>query len=206
MQTLTSGEVEVRRELILDTETTGIDPDEGHRIIELAAVERVDGQETGAVLHVYLDPQRPVEPGAVELHGMTWASLAACPTWPEVEHRVLEWLQGAHLVAHYAPFDLDHIAAEVRRSGRYDAGRADAPATGDSWRIGVPAQVVCTRHLARQVLPDLPSRRLDALLDHYGIDRTERDVHGHSALLDCRLLAQVYDQLLAEPAATTTEA
>lgn len=193
------------REVILDSETTGIDPEEGHRIIELAALERIDGALTGEALHFYIDPGRYIEPEASAIHGLTQADVMGCPTWPEVEGAVLAFIGNATVVAHNARFDLDHIHAEVMRNGGPIMDGVGAsltnPAPGEPyrrWPLGVAAKVVCTRNLARQHLPDLPSHRLDDLLDHFRIDRSQRVAEGHGAYLDARLLAEVYGQLLTQ--------
>lgn len=176
----------MRRAIILDTETTGLDPDHGHRIIEIAGIEWFDYRPTGRYFHYRLDPQRPVDPEAAAVHGITWEDLAGCPTWAEVQGDVLSWLDGSQVVAHYAPFDVNHIDAEIQRLDHLTPGVTDR------------AEVVCTKELAKGVLPDLPSHRLDSLLDHYEIDRSRREAEGHGALLDCQLLAEVYERLLEE--------
>ncbi|HEV2899672.1 MAG TPA: DNA polymerase III subunit epsilon [Pseudaminobacter sp.] len=166
------------REIIFDTETTGLDPRED-RIIEIGGVELVNRFPTGRSFHVFINPQgRDVHPEAQAVHGIGNADLADKPPFPEVAAKFLEFIDGAKLVAHNAGFDMGFVNAELARLG--------TPAIG-------PERVVDTLALARRKHPMGPNS-LDALCRRYGIDNSRRTKHG--ALLDSELLAEVYIELI----------
>ncbi|HTS21677.1 MAG TPA: DNA polymerase III subunit epsilon [Casimicrobiaceae bacterium] len=164
------------RHLILDTETTGLDPALGHRIIEIAAVEVVDRRLTGRSLHYYLNPEREIDVGATDVHGLTWDSLRDKPRFADVAAELVEFARGAQWVIHNAPFDLAFLDAEL--------GRSALPLTA-----GICEGVVDTLALAREQFPG-KRNGLDALCERFGVDNAQRTLHG--ALLDARLLAEVY--------------
>lgn len=166
------------REIVLDTETTGIDPAEGHRIIEIGCVELSNHIPTGKTLQLYINPERPVPPEATAVHGLTDEFLVDKPVFSQVYSEFLEFIQGAHLVIHNAEFDMKFINAELARVGHGAIG----------WQM-----VVDTLGMARKKFPGSPAN-LDALCRRFGIDNTERTYHG--ALLDSELLAEVYLELL----------
>ncbi len=166
------------REIIFDTETTGLDARED-RIIEIGAVELVNRFPTGGTFHVYINPQgRQVHPDALAVHGISNERLANEPTFPEIVERFLEFFDGARLIAHNANFDMGFINAELAR-------------------LGLPAidgeRVVDSLALARRKHPMGPNS-LDALCRRYGINNSHRTFHG--ALLDSQLLAEVYIELV----------
>lgn len=166
------------REVVLDTETTGLDPAEGHRIVELAAVELIDHLPTGRTFQSYLDPERDVPEEASRVHGLTRDFLQGFPTFAEAADEFLAFLADSPLVIHNAAFDLKFLNAELARIGRepLPAGR-----------------VIDTLTLAQRRFPGAPAS-LDALCRRFAIDASARTVHG--ALLDCQLLAEVYLHLL----------
>ncbi len=164
------------RQLVLDTETTGLYPEQGHRIIELAGLELVDRRPTGRSVHFYLDPEREVDEAAAEVHGMTWDDLKGKPRFAEVAAEFVLFARGAEWVIHNAPFDLAFLDAEFRRAG------FAACAT-------VHAGVVDTLALAREQFPG-KRNNLNALCERFAIDNAQRTLHG--ALLDAQLLAEVY--------------
>ena len=164
------------RQIIIDTETTGLDPQQGHRIIELAALEVIDRRTTGRAVHFRIDPEREIDAGATEVHGMTWEDLKGKPRFCEVVAEFVDFAQGAEWVIHNAPFDLAFLDAELRLA-----------ALGDC--TGIHAKVVDTLALARELFPG-KRNRLDALCERFGIDNAHRTMHG--ALLDAQLLAEVY--------------
>lgn len=164
------------RQIILDTETTGLSADQGHRIIELAAVEVVDRRPTGRSLHFYLDPEREIDRGATEVHGMTWDDLRGKPRFADVAVEFLDFARGAEWIIHNAPFDLAFLDAELELAGLPDCG-------------DVYARVVDTLALARETFPG-KRNSLDALCERFGISNAHRTLHG--ALLDAQLLAEVY--------------
>jgi DNA polymerase-3 subunit epsilon len=165
------------REIILDTETTGFEPTEGHRVIEIAAIEVVNLLPTGRVFHTLLDPQRDVPPEAAKVHGFTRADLDGKPLFADQAEAMLAFLGDSPIVAHNAPFDFKHLDAELVRAGRRPL---DA------------ARMVDSLALARERFPGAPNS-LDALCRRFEVDLTERTTH--NALLDVRLLAVVYLEL-----------
>ena len=163
------------RQIVLDTETTGLELSEGHRIIEIGCVELLHRRPSGRTWHRYLQPEREVEAGALAVHGITNEFLASQPRFAEVAGEFLEFIAGAELVIHYAPFDVGFLDAELARTG---AGRVEAHCT-----------VLDTLLLARRMHPG-QRNSLDALCKRYSVDNSRRDLHG--ALLDARILTDVY--------------
>jgi DNA polymerase-3 subunit epsilon len=174
------------REIVFDTETTGLDALNGDRLIELGCIEIVNRIPTGREFHRYLNPERQVHPEAVAVHGLTDEFLADKPRFAEVVDEFLEFISDAPLVAHNAMFDHGFINAELER-----VSRPTIPAS----------RMVDTLALARRRHPAGPNT-LDALCKRYGIDLSQRTKHG--ALLDSLLLAGVYVELLGERQAALT--
>jgi len=166
------------REIVLDTETTGLDPKEGHRIIEIGCIELVNYVPSGREFHCYINPERDVPPGAVNVHGLSAEFLADKPRFDEIADPFLEFIANTTLIIHNASFDIGFLNAELVRLPR-------DPIPFD--------RVVDTLALARRKHPAGPNS-LDALCKRYRIDLSERAKHG--ALLDSELLAQVYLQLM----------
>jgi DNA polymerase-3 subunit epsilon len=164
------------RQIVLDTETTGLAADQGHRIIEIGCLELVNRRLTGRTLHLYLNPERPVDEAATEVHGMTWDDLRDKPRFADVADRVLEFVDDAQVLIHNAAFDVAFLDAELARLGR---GRFRE-------RCG---EIVDTLLMARELHPG-KRNSLDALCDRYGVSNAHRTLHG--ALLDSELLAEVY--------------
>ncbi len=171
------------RQIVLDTETTGLDPAEGHAIIEIGAIELINRRVTNPDLfHEYLNPRRTIDAGAVEIHGITNEMLADKPVFADVAERFLEVIQGAELLIHNAPFDVGFLNAEIRRV--WESGR-----TLPVRQIEECCRIVDTLQLARQMHPG-QKNSLDALCKRYGIDNSHRIQHG--ARLDAVILADVY--------------
>jgi DNA polymerase-3 subunit epsilon len=166
------------REVILDTETTGLDPALGHRIVEIGALELLNHLPTGRTFHVYLNPQRDVPAEAQSVHGLSTAFLKDKPLFSKIAEEFLVFLADSALIIHNASFDVGFINAELKAIG-----------TGPI----LPERVVDTLLLARQKNPMGPNS-LDALCKRYGVDNSKRDKHG--ALLDSELLAEVYIELV----------
>ena len=166
------------RELVLDTETTGLDPSEGHRVVEIAAVELVNHVATGATWHQYINPRRPMPAEAQQIHGLDDRFLADKPPFEAVVDGFLEFLGDARLVIHNAPFDMRFLNAELARVSR--------PPLADG-------RALDTLAMARARFPGAPAS-LDALCRRFGVDNSARQKHG--ALLDCELLAEVYLELI----------
>jgi DNA polymerase-3 subunit epsilon len=162
---------------VLDTETTGLEPEQGHRIIEIGCVELVDRRLTGNDYHQYLQPDRLIDDGALEVHGITNDFLQDKPRIQEIAVDFLDYIRGAELVIHNAPFDVGFLNHELKL-------------LGESWGdISTYCGVVDTLAMARQKHPG-QKNSLDALCKRYSIDNSARELHG--ALLDARILAEVY--------------
>ena len=164
------------RQIFLDTETTGLDPQQGHRIIELAAVEVVNRRLTGSRLHHYINPEREIDAGAQAVHGISLESLQSKPLFAEIAREFLAFVTGAELVIHNAPFDLGFLDREL---GMLEMGRVK----------DVCPHVVDTLVMAKELHPG-QRNNLDALCKRYDVDNANRTLHG--ALLDAELLADVY--------------
>ncbi|WP_375465660.1 DNA polymerase III subunit epsilon [uncultured Methylobacterium sp.] len=171
----------IPREIVLDTETTGIDARTGDRLIEVGAVELVNHIPTGRTFHRYCNPQRAVSEGAFKVHGLSDAFLADKPAFSEIADALIAFCGDARLVIHNAPFDVGFLNMEYARLG----AKAPAPIVLDA--------VVDTLTVARRKHPGA-ANSLDALCSRYGIDTTRRTKHG--ALLDAQILAEVYIELL----------
>ena len=164
------------RQIILDTETTGLDPRQGHRVIEIAAVEMQNRRLTGNHFHRYLNPDRDIEEGALQVHGITREFLQDKPRFGDIAAEFLEFVQGAELIIHNAPFDTAFLNAELALHGMKELQ-------------AYAGEVIDTLLMARNLHPG-QRNSLDALCKRYGVDNSTRTLHG--ALLDCELLAQVY--------------
>ncbi len=164
------------RQIVLDTETTGLVVDEGHRIIEVGCIEMKDRKPTGNNFWRYVNPDREIDDGAVAVHGITTAFLADKPLFHEIAQDLLDYLQGAELLIHNANFDVGFLNREFQRCG-IDTKLAEV------------CKITDTVSMARKMNPGQKAS-LDALCKRYGIDNTNRKFHG--ALLDAQLLAEVY--------------
>ena len=165
------------RQVVLDTETTGLEPEQGHRIIEIGGVELVNRRLTDRRLHYYLQPDREIDDGALEVHGITREFLLDKPRFAEVQADILSFVAGAEVIIHNAPFDVAFLDSELARLGDPDL------------RIGNHCRILDSLALARQLHPG-QRNGLDALCKRYGIDNSARRLHG--ALLDAEILADVY--------------
>ncbi|HTP39636.1 MAG TPA: DNA polymerase III subunit epsilon [Steroidobacteraceae bacterium] len=166
------------RQVILDTETTGLEALQGHRIIEVGCVELINRRASGRTFHRYLNPERDIDPGAQKVHGLSRERLAGEPRFAEIARDLLEFITGAELVMHNAQFDVGFLDAELARLP------GDTPV-----RIATVCTVLDTYALARELHPG-QRNNLDALCKRYKVDNSKRDLHG--ALLDARILADVY--------------
>jgi DNA polymerase III subunit epsilon len=164
------------RQIVLDTETTGLEVAEGHRIIELACVELLNRRPTGRTLHKYVNPERDIDEGALAVHGITRERLANEPKFADIAAEFIEFVRGAELIIHNAPFDVAFLDAELARQAEA------AP-------IAKLCTVLDTLALARRIHPG-QRNNLDALCKRYSVDNSQRDYHG--ALLDARILLDVY--------------
>lgn len=165
------------RQIVLDTETTGLEASQGHRIIEIGCVELINRRLTGKNFHHYLQPDREIDAGAMEVHGISNEFLADKPRFADVAKEFLDYIRGAELVIHNAPFDVGFLNSELRLLD------------GDHGRISDICGVLDTLVMARNLHPG-QKNNLDALCKRYEIDNTSRTLHG--ALLDAEILADVY--------------
>lgn len=166
------------REIVLDTETTGLKPEEGHRIIEIGALEMINHVPTGKTLHLYINPERPIEPDAVAIHGITDERVANEPLFADIADQFMEFIGSSQMVIHNARFDMGFINAELKRLGREELPMERA---------------IDTLDMARRRFPG-GQASLDALCRKFNIDNSHRELHG--AMIDTDLLADVYIELL----------
>lgn len=164
------------RQIVLDTETTGIGVEQGHRLIEIGCIEMIDRRLTGRHFHHYLQPDREIDAEAQKVHGISLEFLQDKPRFPEIAADFLDFVRDAELIIHNAPFDVGFLNAELRHIGGFDALEAYCTITD-------------TLEMARRKHPGLRNS-LDALCKRYGIDNSNRTLHG--ALLDASILAEVY--------------
>jgi DNA polymerase III subunit epsilon len=165
------------RQVVLDTETTGLNPQEGHRIIEIGCVELINRRLTGKRFHVYINPDRLIDAGAIEVHGITNEFLLDKPQFADVAEDFIGFIQGAELIIHNAPFDVGFINHELVLLNNTTGSVTDYSSVFD------------TLTYARKKHPG-QRNSLDALCKRYGIDNSHRDLHG--ALLDAEILADVF--------------
>ncbi|MDB3972916.1 DNA polymerase III subunit epsilon [Gammaproteobacteria bacterium] len=167
----------MERLIVLDTETTGLDVDDGHKVIEIGCVEIIDRNITANVFHEYINPKRLIEEKAFEVHGISNEKLEGKPVFSEIIDKFMSYISDSPLVIHNAPFDVGFLRAEIGFSGK----------NPDS--INIEREILDTLKIARK---NFPGKRnsLDALCSRYFVDNTDRNLHG--ALLDARLLANVY--------------
>lgn len=163
------------RRIVLDTETTGLEPSEGHRVIEIACVELFDRRATGRNFHRYLNPDREIDKAAVEIHGLTTEFLADKPRFGDIADELVEFLEGAEVLIHNAAFDVGFLDAEFALVGRPG--------------VKTVCTVTDTLAMARELHPG-KRNSLDALCERYQVDNSRRSLHG--ALLDAQLLADVW--------------
>ena len=166
------------REIVLDTETTGLSPQDGHRIIEIGALEMINHVPTGKTYHVYINPERPIDPEAMAVHGITDERVASEPVFADLVDGFLSFIGDDPMVIHNAPFDMGFINAELERCGK---------------PVLPMDRAIDTLVMARKKFPG-GQASLDALCRKFGIDNSHRDLHG--AMIDTDLLAEVYIELL----------
>jgi len=165
------------RQVVLDTETTGLEAGLGHRIIEIGCIELVDRRPTGRRFHRYLNPERDIDEGALAVHGIARTDLEREPRFHDIADELLEFIAGAELVIHNAEFDVAFLDAELSRM------------PGERRAVALYCQVLDSLALAREMHPG-QRNSLDALCKRYSVDNSRRELHG--ALLDAQLLAEVY--------------
>lgn len=164
------------RQIFLDTETTGLYPDQGHRIIEIAAVEIFNRRPTQRHFHIYINPERDIDAGAQEVHGISLEFLQDKPLFSHIAEEFIAFIRGSELIIHNAPFDVGFLNMELAKLGQ---DKLETYVSG----------IVDTLKMAKDMRPG-QRNNLDALCRHFGIDNSQRTLHG--ALLDAELLAEVY--------------
>ncbi len=164
------------KKIFLDTETTGLDPNQGHRIIEIAAVEMINRQLSNNQFHVYINPEREIDEAAQEVHGLTLDFLSDKALFQDVAQDFIDFIADSELIIHNAPFDLGFLNMEL---GRIKKGEVE----------DYVEKVTDSLAMARELRPG-QRNNLDALCRHYGVDNSQRNLHG--ALLDSLLLSEVY--------------
>ncbi len=171
-----------KRQLILDTETTGFEPSDGHRIIEFAALEMIDRKLTGKSLHLYFNPERDIPEAATNVHGITFEQVKNQPTFGQQVDLIIDYIRDAELIIHNAKFDLNFLDHHFQELGKQKT-------------LDYATESIDTLFMARNKFPGAKNN-LDALCDRYKVDRSNRGYHG--ALIDCELLYHVYIGLTRE--------
>jgi DNA polymerase-3 subunit epsilon len=166
------------RQIVLDTETTGLESSLGHRIIEIGCVELLNRRTSGRTYHRYLNPERDIDPAARAVHGISREQLVDKPKFAQIAEELIQFIAGSELIIHNAIFDMAFLDAEFARVS-----------TATPIKVGTLCQVLDTLALAREMHPG-QRNNLDALCKRYNVDNSKREVHG--ALLDARILADVY--------------
>lgn len=169
------------RQIVLDTETTGLEPADGHRIIEIGCVELIDRKITGNTYHQYINPERLVDEGAIEVHGLSNEFLEDKPFFADIYDEFINFAKGSELIIHNAPFDVGFINHEIVLLEKQQGISIE--------KIDVCCNILDTLKLARDKRPG-QKNNLDALCRHYNVDNSNRQLHG--ALLDSEILADVY--------------
>ena len=165
------------RQIVLDTETTGLEASQGHKIIEIGCVELINRRMTGNNYHQYIDPQREIDEAAIEVHGITLADLQGKPLFADLAEGLFEYLKGAELIIHNAPFDVGFLNVEFEQAGM------------GKQLVNDHCEIMDSLVMARQKHPG-QKNNLDALCRRYEVDNSQRTLHG--ALLDAEILADVY--------------
>ncbi|MGB2024449.1 MAG: DNA polymerase III subunit epsilon [Litorivicinaceae bacterium] len=173
------------RQIILDTETTGLDPNDGHRVIEIGCIEMVNRRLTDRTFHVYINPEREIDQEAIAVHGITNEFLTDKPNFSGIADEFIEFIRDAELIAHNAPFDVSFIEAELER----------IPGAPSIFSLMHGGAAVDTLSMAKEKRPG-KRNSLDALCRDYKVDASERTLHG--ALLDAELLTRVYLEMTRE--------
>ena len=173
------------RQIILDTETTGLDPNDGHRVIEIGCIELVNRRLTDRTFHVYINPEREIDQEAIAVHGITNEFLTDKPNFSGIADEFIEFVRDAELIAHNAPFDVSFLEAELER----------IPGAPSIFSLMHGGAAVDTLSMAKEKRPG-KRNSLDALCRDYKIDASERTLHG--ALLDAELLTRVYLEMTRE--------
>jgi len=167
------------RQVVFDTETTGLKPEDGHRIIEIGAVELINGKKTGRTYYTLINPERHIPEEAVKIHHIDDEKVKDAPLFKEIADEFLEFIKGSELLIHNADFDIKFMNHELALINR-----------GKIWDH--VSNVVCTLKLSKRLFESERSHSLDSMCKRFGIDLSQREKYGHGALIDCQLLADCY--------------
>lgn len=183
----------MKRQLVFDTETTGLNPDDGHRVVELCAVELIDGVKTGNDFYTLLNPQRNIPEEVVRIHHIDDSKVRGAPIFKDVADKFLEFIKGAELLIHNADFDIKMMNNEL-----------DIINKGKIWDY--VSNSICTMKMSRRLYENEKKHSLDAMCIRFGIDLNEREKSGHGAFIDCQLLADCYIRMTSEHPVADIEA
>lgn len=183
----------MKRQLVFDTETTGLHPDNGDRIIEICAVELIDGVKTGDYFLTLINPERSIPDEVVKIHHIDDAKVKDAPIFKDIADKFLEYIKGAELIIHNADFDIKMVNAELNRINK-----------GKIWDY--VSNSIDTLKLSRRLYENEKKHNLDAMCTRFGLDLSEREKSGHGAFIDCQLLAECYLKIIAEHPVSDLEA
>lgn len=183
----------MKRQLVFDTETTGLNPDDGHRVVELCAIELIDGVKTGNDFYTLLNPERHIPDEVVRIHQIDDAKVKDAPIFKDVANDFLEFIKGAELLIHNADFDIKMMNSELDKINR-----------GKIWDY--VSNSVCTLKMSKRLYENEKKHSLDAMCIRFGIDLSEREKSGHGAFVDCQLLADCYIRMISEHPVSDIEA
>lgn len=183
----------MKRQIVFDTETTGLKPEDGHRVIEIGAVELIDGKKTGKTYYTLINPERHIPEEVVKIHQIDDAKVRNAPLFREVADDFLAFIKDSELLIHNADFDIKFINSELDKINR-----------GKIWDHVKNA--VCTLKLSKRLFEEERSHSLDAMCKRFNIDLSQREEQGHGALLDCQLLADCYIEINNRHSAEDIEA
>lgn len=183
----------MKRQIVFDTETTGLKPEDGHRIVEIGAVELIDGKRTGKTYYTLLNPERHIPEEVVKVHQIDDAKVRNAPLFKDVADEFLAFIKDSELLIHNADFDIKFVNSELDRINK-----------GKIWDYVKNA--ICTLKLSKRLFEEERSHSLDAMCKRFNIDLSQREEQGHGALLDCQLLADCYIEINNRHSAEDIEA
>ncbi len=172
----------MKRQIVFDTETTGLRPEDGHRIVEIGAVELIDGKKTGKTYYTLINPERHIPEDVVRIHQIDDSRVKDAPKFKEIIDGFIDFVKDSELLIHNADFDIKFMNAELDKINR-----------GKLWDH--VSNAVCTLKLSKRLFEEERSHSLDSMCKRFGVDLTQRENQGHGALLDCQLLADCYIEI-----------
>ncbi len=183
----------MKRQIVFDTETTGLKPEDGHRVIEIGAVELIDGQKTGKTYYALINPERHIPEEVVKVHQIDDYKVKDAPVFKEIVDDFLNFIKDSELLIHNADFDIKFINSELDKVNK-----------GKIWDY--VSNAVCTLKLSKRLFEEERRHSLDAMCERFGVDLSQREEQGHGALLDCQLLADCYIEINKRHSAADIEA